>query len=1238
MLTAYGYDGLGRVDSAKRFGGGVPAETTATSYDAEGRVLSRTVSAGGLSRTTQRSYDSLGRLESETSEDGVVTRRLYSTDRLSGTETVSAVRGWGTDCAVTNTVVSYADGRRLSSALNGVVKSAVAYGVDDGGATWEKTFLGPAGTNSPRWTLSRTGPLGHEVETRSPGFGGFDLVTSNFYNTAGQLLATQTFGGQDGHILSSRLYAYDSFGERVLDVADLDLDGEIGWTSDRIASNDVRYVAHGGAWWRESTAWAARTDGSAGLSPSGGSRTRLTGLGSGGSDGTLVAESVSADAFGNETTSRVWRVRADCAETRERISPSSVLAERTEFVRGREVSRRSSTGVETTTAYDALGRVTEVRDGRGNVTTTAYDANGRVASVTDGAGNTTTYGYDALGRRVSETDPNGLATTTAYDAEGRVVSRRGATYPVDYEYDGFGDRVAMATYRDAALTQGDVTLWLRDEATGLVTNKVYADGAGPTYAYTPDGKLALRTWARGVSTSYSYDGAGNLVSTTYSDGTPSIACAYDRSGNIVSAVTEGVATNLYAYSEEGLVTNEVQNGATLARSYDFLGRPTGYTLCGSASLREVSFSYDVLGRLATVTSGTNVFTYSYLLGTDLVSGYTCGGYSRTVAYEQCRDLVSAITNRFGSRVISTFEYTNDAAGRRTAIRRGGDAMGPLSGATDAYGYNGRNEVVSARRTLGGESVAGFDEDFSYDPIGNRVSATDYNETGAARTSAYTANNLNQYVSRSVPGWASVRGLADADAEVSVNGNPAYMVGRADPSAPNLDDLAYFFGSDDFDNSIGGGFAELEVSAVVSDGTNDLVSVSTNRVFVPPANETYAYDADGNQTLVTTGTGAWQVEYNGENRPVRWTSGDKTILMTFDHQGRRRLYVEIVAGVTNKLHRFTYDDYVCIARNREVDTALGCGSDAFVWDPTEPIATRPLMCNPSTAPPFLYCHDGNKNVTELIDADGEITAHYEYSAFGKTLLSLSADGLADRLNPWRFSSEYADDATRLMYYNYRHYEPVAGRWLQRDSISAAFELHSYLYCGNDLYIDLLGLLSFADFHGTPDENSQHGAMLYWKLDANPGDIRVELEGKYTGSQCKDAIKKKGSECPCQTCYVYKASLPDYNLTGSYDGGRSWVKDFARDDSGLLKHEQVHLRIAQKEAENEAAKFRGKWVSGAKHCSRAAASDSALKALKESARSFLESASATIQVLQDKYDEETDHGAVSEKQEEWGQKYE
>ncbi len=68
---------------------------------------------------------------------------------------------------------------------------------------------------------------------------------------------------------------------------------------------------------------------------------------------------------------------------------------------------------------------------------------------------------------------------------------------VDYSYDEFGDKVSMTTYRDINAA-GDVTRWLRDEATGLVTNKVYADGKGPRYDYTPDGKLA--TEATGSAT------------------------------------------------------------------------------------------------------------------------------------------------------------------------------------------------------------------------------------------------------------------------------------------------------------------------------------------------------------------------------------------------------------------------------------------------------------------------------------------------------------------------------------------------------------------------------------------------------------------------------------------------------------------------------------------------------------------------------------------------------------------
>lgn len=58
-----------------------------------------------------------------------------------------------------------------------------------------------------------------------------------------------------------------------------------------------------------------------------------------------------------------------------------------------------------------------------------------------------------------------------------------------------------------------------------------------------------------------------------------------------------------------------------------------------------------------------------------------------------------------------------------------------------------------------------------------------------------------------------------------------------------------------------------------------------------------YDDDGNQTKVLTETGEWAVEYNAENRPVRWTRGTKVITMAFDRMGRR---VEIEKATKNVL--------------------------------------------------------------------------------------------------------------------------------------------------------------------------------------------------------------------------------------------------------------------------------------------------------------------------------------------------
>ena len=124
-------------------------------------------------------------------------------------------------------------------------------------------------------------------------------------------------------------------------------------------------------------------------------------------------------------------------------------------------------------------------------------------------------------------------------------------------------------------------------------------------------------------------------------------------------------------------------------------------------------------------------------------------------------------------------------------------------------------------------------------------------------------------------------------------------------------------------------------------------------------------------------------------------------------------------------------------------AMGAGDDAFVWDPTEPVATRPLAWNRSNTTSY-YAYDGNKNVTEVITDEGNISAHYEYSPFG-ALTSAVGDSIL--LNPWRFSSEYVDDKLGLIYYNYRHYEPLMGRWLSRDPIGEVLDINLLSYCRN-----------------------------------------------------------------------------------------------------------------------------------------------------------------------------------------------
>lgn len=219
---------------------------------------------------------------------------------------------------------------------------------------------------------------------------------------------------------------------------------------------------------------------------------------------------------------------------------------------------------------------------------------------------------------------------------------------------------------------------------------------------------------------------------------------------------------------------------------------------------------------------------------------------------------------------------------------------------------------------------------------------------------------------------------------------------------------------------------------------------------------------------------------------------------------------------------------------------------FIWDPSEPVATRPLVWKRGTSVAY-YTHDGNKNVSEVIASNNDVAAHYEYAPFGALTISR---GVSAADNPWRFSSEYAEDDTATVYYNYRHYEPVTGRWMQRDFAEDLGALNLYaILNGNPIsHIDLLGLKDGMTTRGggykctklSGQTFSAHkefmvlGAQLHFDMD-------LSIEGKKCKKCCKDGTARSGQE-------VFDEDF-SIAVTGKISGGKGTIwKKFDSSDFG------------------------------------------------------------------------------------------
>ena len=735
--TTWDYDMEGRVVASSRL---IPLDmtnvtwlTTCDRYDDLGRQVATwqtNYSAQvGLPAICTR-YDALSHVIARVDPLGNTTTTEYSPDG----RTVS-VHNPNTSIRV---ITRSADGDTLSITGTAVTPEFHSYGILPDGTHWSKTVKGET-ANSPRFTKRYENMLGQTIREERSGFQGAVLSTTHTYDSYGRLVSTSA------DYEPATEYTYDTLGNRVATTRSVVI-GTTGvlpveWRKTETLSS---FVLGDAIVWFTQTNIVSCSD--AAIVPLVTSTSRqLTGL-----TAALPARSRTTDIRRNITENETL-VDAPFVTSRQTV-PYATNKPLSLSRYGVSLMDVSVSAVTNSVAYDCLGRQISAIDGRGNTRHTEFNAFGQRSASIDAFGNRTTYAYDQFGNLASVTDPLGNATVYECDLRGRKTYEGGATYPVRYTYDVFGNKTTMMTYRNESLgpDSGDVTTWLYDEASGAMTNKVYADGKGPTYSYTLDGKLSRRIWARGIITDYLYDSWGNQTNIVYSDNTPTVTFAYDALGRQTEA-HDAAGVTTFLYDAFGSLTNETVIGVagtnTIERFYDNFGRDAGYSLNG---VRQSTLAYDpVTGRLAsmqvprqdnsntspTPTNTSNSFAWSYLPGSDLKSALTYpNGLTASWQYDANNQLLQ-VRNATSTNVISQYDYIYDAAGRRISRAQSGSAF--IHPDIITYGYNIRSELTDAMAAVDSDYRYAYD----YDDIGNRKTAV---ERGT--NIVYATNQLNQYSS------------------------------------------------------------------------------------------------------------------------------------------------------------------------------------------------------------------------------------------------------------------------------------------------------------------------------------------------------------------------------------------------------------------------------------------------------------------------------------------------------------
>ncbi|MGU7783235.1 LysM peptidoglycan-binding domain-containing protein [Burkholderia sp. PU8-34] len=673
---------------------------TLLSYDAAGRVLSRTVDPNGLRLVTTYVYDAKGQVISVTDPSGMVTQTRY--DRNGQTVAIVQDPG-GLNLTTTFTYNGLGNVLTVMEGAGSAAQRVTEHVYDKAGRLVSK-IVDPAGL---RLTTSYTYDKNGNVLTSTDAAG---VVTRFAYDAEGrQALSVDPTGAAveqvfdaEGRVVLRRAYSTPlDFASLPDPVQASDLAVHVTATpQDQIvryahdADGQLRYVVDGignvTAFTYDANGNVIATTGYARAIAAGGIMSAL--------DVTAALQTSAHDRTTHtvfDAANRpVFTIDPSGYVTANRYDASGNLIEQLQLAT-RYTGEATEPGV---TAWLA----TAANPTTDRVTTWAYDASNRLAYAIDAEGYVSASRFDAAGRLVATVRYSAADSAARSLSVTQLDNRFPANPPADavvtqYRYDSAG------RLSDTIDALGFVTHDVLN-ALGQAIDTVVAYGTDQAVTthreYDSAGRLLQETRAAGtdlaVSTRYTYDAMGRLLTVTDPRGLELVtrdtdwavaerlahgvvAKAADLSDS-VRAMLMALYTTRYTYDANGQVLTETDPlGYTVTHGYDAFGNRISTTNRNGHEMRFqvdaenrviatygpgdaiVRTEYNAFGDTVKVTQGNAVTTLTYDQLGRLIQSTDAMGYSEHYAYDGFGNRTS-YTNKLGGQ----FSYTYDRLGRKTS--------------------------------------------------------------------------------------------------------------------------------------------------------------------------------------------------------------------------------------------------------------------------------------------------------------------------------------------------------------------------------------------------------------------------------------------------------------------------------------------------------------------------------------------------------------------------------------------